>query len=282
MGRKEASTMSVPQMALLLGIKKTDSYYLIKKKCFETTILNGQIRVIKKSFEEWYRNQTHYKKITGEEPGQALAETSYSISDLEARFGIRRTSVFDLLSRNYFPVIRIDSDTRRIPKEPFEAWLRTQEHYRDHDEKAADHAIEANSFTISMIAKILNLDRREAFFLVKNHPNDFETVKIAGVWRITEDSFLAWLNSQQEYRAVIDPEEIQPSSDLYVSDTAIPVIPPNKNTFTITEAATLMKLAEKDIYRMVIAEELPAIKIRNAIRISRDSILQWLTDHTEV
>lgn len=137
MGRKEASTMSVPQMALLLGIKKTDSYYLIKKHCFDTTLVNGQIRVVKKSFEEWYRNQTHYKKITGEEPGKSLTETSYSVSDLQVRFGISRTSVFDLMSRNYFPVIRIDSDTRRIPKEPFEAWLRTQEHYRDHDEPSS-------------------------------------------------------------------------------------------------------------------------------------------------
>ena len=32
---REATTMSVREMRELLGIKKTDSYWLLKKNCFE-------------------------------------------------------------------------------------------------------------------------------------------------------------------------------------------------------------------------------------------------------
>lgn len=57
-------SMSVMEMGRMLGLKKTNSYWLIKKGWFETIIVAGKMRVLVDSFEEWYRNQTHYKKIT--------------------------------------------------------------------------------------------------------------------------------------------------------------------------------------------------------------------------
>lgn len=50
---KEATTMSVREMRELLGIKKTDSYWLLKKNCFEVVKIAGKMRIVKKSFENW-------------------------------------------------------------------------------------------------------------------------------------------------------------------------------------------------------------------------------------
>ena len=51
---REATTMSVREMRELLGIKKTDSYWLLKKNCFEVVKIAGKMRIVKKSFENWY------------------------------------------------------------------------------------------------------------------------------------------------------------------------------------------------------------------------------------
>lgn len=55
-------SMSVPEMRRMLGLGKTASYWLVKKGYFQTITAGGKMRVMIDSFEEWYSNQTHYKK----------------------------------------------------------------------------------------------------------------------------------------------------------------------------------------------------------------------------
>lgn len=65
--KREATSMSARQMGMLLGLGKTDTYWLIKKKLFTVVKVNGKMRVIKDSFEKWYQNQSHYRKVAPEE-----------------------------------------------------------------------------------------------------------------------------------------------------------------------------------------------------------------------
>ena len=67
--------MSVSEMGELLGLKKTDRYWLVHKNFFETKEIAGKMRVNIESFEKWYANQIKYHKVTGEEPGKKLKET---------------------------------------------------------------------------------------------------------------------------------------------------------------------------------------------------------------
>lgn len=60
MERKKS--MSVPEMGRLLGLGKTESYYLVKKDWFKVVTIGGKMRVMVDSFEEWYARQTHHKK----------------------------------------------------------------------------------------------------------------------------------------------------------------------------------------------------------------------------
>ena len=60
-------SMSVMEMGRMLGLKKTNSYWLIKKGWFETIVVAGKMRVLVDSFGDWYQNQTHYKKTTATE-----------------------------------------------------------------------------------------------------------------------------------------------------------------------------------------------------------------------
>lgn len=54
MAAAEGTTMTVQAMGRLLGLKKTESYYLLHKHHFETVTINHQLRVVRASFEQWY------------------------------------------------------------------------------------------------------------------------------------------------------------------------------------------------------------------------------------
>lgn len=58
-----ATTMSVQETACLLGIEGSTLYDLLKKQPFHTTRVGQCTRIYIDSFEEWYRSQTHYKKV---------------------------------------------------------------------------------------------------------------------------------------------------------------------------------------------------------------------------
>ena len=60
-------SMSVMEMGRMLGFKKTNSYWLIKKGWFETVMVAGKTRVMVDSCEEWYQSQTHYRKVNAVE-----------------------------------------------------------------------------------------------------------------------------------------------------------------------------------------------------------------------
>ena len=60
-------SMSVMEMGRMLGLKKTNSYWLIKKGWFETVMVASKMRVMVDSFEEWYQSQTHYRKVNAVE-----------------------------------------------------------------------------------------------------------------------------------------------------------------------------------------------------------------------
>lgn len=57
------------------------------------------------------------------------------------------------------------------------------------------------------------------------------------------------------------------------SDRAIPI--PDE-VLTIKEVAALLKLAEKTVYAMAAAGEIPAFKIRGQWRIKRTELDQWI------
>ena len=62
---RKKTSMSVHEMAAMLGIKKTDSYWLMKKHLFDVIIVDKKMRIMVDSFEKWYAGQTHYHKISG-------------------------------------------------------------------------------------------------------------------------------------------------------------------------------------------------------------------------
>ena len=129
----DKKSMSVPEMRRLLGLGKTDSYWLIKKGYFKTIMLFGKMRVMVDSFEEWYANQFHYKKVDGTPPGQNWRHTM-SIRETADILGIAPTTVYSLIDKELFIVLTV-SGKKRIDKKSFEEWYANQSKYHRHDKE---------------------------------------------------------------------------------------------------------------------------------------------------
>ena len=58
------TTMSFREMQHLLGLGKTESYWLLHKNFFEVILINDKMRIVISSFERWYANQIKYHTLT--------------------------------------------------------------------------------------------------------------------------------------------------------------------------------------------------------------------------
>ena len=113
--------MSVREMQHLLGLGKTDSYWLLHKNFFEVILINDKMRIVISSFEKWYANQVKYHKVNGPPPGEELCKRSYSILEVAEILKVNSDTVYTLIRQG-----KLKAETvgfwMRIPKEEFERW----------------------------------------------------------------------------------------------------------------------------------------------------------------
>ena len=163
--KRERKLMTVREMGVLLGLKKTERYHLIKKGFFEVLNVNNQMWVVRESFETWYANQVKYQKITGEEPGLALKEWSYSPREISQLLGINETTVYEIIRTNNIETITVDY-WKRVPKEAFDKWYHSQKRYRTKWDKEKDAAIESETVSMPEMARLLGVDRGTVYTLL--------------------------------------------------------------------------------------------------------------------
>ena len=207
---KEATTMTVRAMGALLGLKKTESYYLVNKKVFDTVMVAGQRRVVKASFEEWYARQDRYRKVDGEPPGAKLHSNMYSVSDLQKMLNLSQDSVLEMIHREKFLTMTFEGKFW-IPKVIFDDWYTSQSRYRKPEDRERDRAAEESSMTIPEMGRLLGLTPRQAWQLYYKHQDELKLIRIADRPRVTNASFLYWISGQEEHK--IDSEATLPQTE---------------------------------------------------------------------
>ena len=215
--------MSVKEMGDLLGIRKTDRYWLVHKNAFETNTIRGKMWVNIESFEKWYANQVKYRKVTGEEPGLELKEWSLSPRDIAQLLEIPEYRVYELIKEKHWETVIVDFWTR-IRKDSFEKWYQGQKHYRVAEDRENDQALEDATITFPQAAAILGV-RRKQFYMILRDPRYahlFEFAEVAGRRRVTKASFGRFLNGQDRYHVAEkkDPERTEKTAVLPESTAA--------------------------------------------------------------
>lgn len=189
-------SMSVTEMRDMLGLGKTEAYWLVKKGYFQTVQVGNNIRIIIESFEKWYRHQNHYEKIDGEPPGEALTET-ISAKDLAEMLGISVKRANDLANRGVFKSSK-EGQYHRINYASFEEWYASQFRYTKVYGEPPGSAF-PESISPREMADLLGIPLHNTVYLVIEQ-NNIATFLADGQRRVVLESFENWYKSQSKYK----------------------------------------------------------------------------------
>lgn len=139
--------MTVPEMGKLLGLKKTDRYWLVHKNVFESKEIAGKKRITKESFQKFLEGQDRYKLDPSNDYEELAQEQNIALANFRrkklSQTGIRGSNgnikylTFDEASylakvsrsminkwadKGKFTVIKVGS-RERICRDEFEDWM---------------------------------------------------------------------------------------------------------------------------------------------------------------
>lgn len=269
----EKKYMTVPEMGRLLGLRKTDRYWLLHKNFFEWENISGAFRIHVDSFEKWYANQVKYKKVKGEPPGKELKEWSYSPKEISKLLGIDQSGVYELLKTNKIETVLVDY-CKRVPKEAFYKWYNSQTHYRTSEDRKRDASIENASISIPEMARSLGLNNSQMHSLLKSekYGDMFKIVMVADKKRVTRKSFEKFLKSQNKYKLVED-------SGYHKTKKGRPrAVYGEAEYITAQEAAMIAKVSRPTIYTWMAKGYISVVSIRDTVRIPRWEFEQFLNN----
>lgn len=283
--------MLASEMGRLLGLKKTERYWLIHKNYFRTENVLGMLRVDIASFEKWYANQIKYHKVTGEEPGLELKERSYSPRDMVKMLGVNESTVYDIINRNHLETVIVDY-WKRVPMEVFWDWYYNQSRYRTQEDRERDARLEIETLTMPEMARLLGVTRQDVYSILRNekYKHYFKYVMIAERKRIYRKGFEEFLAGQNQYhlvttddnsQAVIVDAEVANNYATLLDGVIEKKTISEKKYLTRDEAAEFAGVSRNLISKWYREGEFPAMIVGNGIRIPLREFEQWLAKRKE-
>ena len=152
------------------------------------------MRIDLESFEKWYANQIKYHKVTGEEPGKELKSWSYSVKEVADLLGVDEYLVYDLLKKNQMEAVIVDY-WKRIPKESFQNWYKSQSRYRTKEDREKDALLEDATITMPEMAQQLRTTR--SMINKWADKGKFTVIKVGSRVRIRRDEFEDWMEQKE-------------------------------------------------------------------------------------
>ena len=272
-------TMSVPEMRKLLGLKKTESYWLVHRKFFKTETIGGVMRIDLESFEKWYANQVNYKKAGGEEPGKEIRKKSYSFKEAANILGIHDCDLYDIWKNEKLEYITVDF-VRRIPVDIFEKWYADQDAYRKVTHIPTAEEMENDYICLQDAADLLGISREKLAKIARSEEIGRlldSTICNNKRW-ITRKSFQLFLNAQNVYYILDDGDEQEKSQMLQEKDTVSLEI---KEYISRQEAAELAGVSVSTVTKWMQSGEIQCVGAGKVLRVHRQQFLNWLNEHRE-
>ena len=267
-------TMSVPEMRKLLGVKKTESYWLVHKNYFKTELINGTMRVDIASFEKWYANQTKHKKVTGEKPGAQLCVASYSFRDVANMLGEYDGTIYDLWNRKGLPTVTVNY-RKRIPREIFDSWYENQNEYHKVDGPATIEEIEEKFILFREAAAMLKMSNEELLTLIRKEKyKDLLEMRMFDNKRwISRRGFQDFLNLHDQYKIRQAKNESGRGISKFLSQ---------KQYISKEEAARIAGVSKSTVAKWALKGMFPCRAAGYVMRIERIPFLKWVDENRKV
>lgn len=290
--------MSVLEMGRMLGLKKVESYWLLHKEYFQVVRINGKMRVVISSFEDWYRRQDRYCKVSGEPPGDLLREESLSAADVSEMLGISESYVYEVMEKAGIAA-KTDTYRKRYPREEFEKWYAGQSRYCKTDRMEGEASLIEVSLSMPDMARLLDVPRNIVYSILQSEAGrkQLQVFTYRNRKRITKESFEKWYAGQTEYLKPEDRPGHPEAKDLHYADCLKwnasggkrgrrrkGGIQKPKNVSTGTalltqeEAAYLGRVDVRTVRRWIREKQIPTVGISSkAVRIPRLEYEQFLS-----
>ena len=292
---RRKKSMSVREMGRMLGLKKVESYWLVHKEYFKTILVNGKMRVLIDSFEEWYANQIKYRKIDGPPPGDLLRQKSYSAEDIGKMLGISTSYAYDIIRQEGIPTITVDY-WKRVKKEDFDKWYEGQDRFLLKKERMILDASVGELISLPEMARMLDVTRSSAYSIANSAKGKkyLKEVMVGRRRHVTLESFEEWYRNQDQYLKPGDePEDYQRKRKRYEEClTAKPVVKPRKrktskpstnpDLLTIDQAAIIAGVSSATVGRWLKNGSIKkGAYSKKLIRIRREDFEEFLIQRQE-
>jgi len=197
--RRAKTSISVKEMGRLLGLKKVESYWLVQKEYFQTVTAGKVMRVMIDSFEDWYAKQFHYRKVTGEPPGQYYGDYM-TTAEVATQLGINQNQAYNIVAYIEGLQRKIIDGTLVVTRDSFESWYDSQLRYSKVHGPPPGKAFEGTMSTREM-SDLLGIPLRNTGYglIDKGY---FKSELICGQRRIDIESFETWYQNQSRYKKV--------------------------------------------------------------------------------
>lgn len=207
----QRSTMSVPEMRKLLGLKKTDSYWLVHKNLFKTQIIGGMMRIDLESFEKWYADQDIYRKVTYIPTAEELEKDYICLQDAADLLGISREKLAKIARCEEIGRLLdsiICNNKRWITRKSFQLFLNAQNVYHIMDDgdkqKETQMSQEKDALSLEIKEYISKQDAAELAGVNVStvtkwmQSGEFLCIGAGKVLRVHRQQFLNWLNENRK------------------------------------------------------------------------------------
>lgn len=233
--------------------------------------------IVISSFEKWYANQVKYHKVNGSPPGEELCKRSYSVPDAAEILKVKPETIYTLIRQGKLKTETTDF-CMRIPKEEFERWYRSQSRYRTAADRERDREIEAQTISISEMAKLLGIPRKNVYGILdcKKYRDCFVIERVADRPRITKKSFKAWLKSQSTYQLQKPKKETHEEPPLKLQ------CPKNGKYYSFQEIQAFYGISRPTLDSWVLKEGIPTMKLGRVKRIQKDAFDEVLKSKRKV
>lgn len=261
--KKTTKTMSVPELRRILGLKKTESYWLVHRNYFKSIIVNEKIRVDIDSFEEWYSRQVKYKKVNGELPGLELKRNSYSFQEAANLLGIFNATLYEVWKSQNLPYIVVDN-VRRIPKDEFEAWYENQDTFAKVSIVLKEENLEKDYIRLNKAAKKMGLTVGELSYITRNGEDK-------DLFKVLIFNNHAWISKEgiKKYYAVLRKKR----------NSSQKAIVTNNEYITCKEACELADVSRNLVSYWIKKQCFTCVKVGKYFRINKSEFLEWLEQY---
>lgn len=269
---EKRKTMSVPEMRELLGLKKTESYWLVHRQFFKTITVGGKMRVDIESFERWYAGQVKHKKINGEPPGMELKERSYSFREAANLLGIYSYTLYDIWKKEHRNTITVDY-TKRIPREEFDEWYDSQNRYKKDLQVPTIDDMKKEYVHYKEAASMLKMEESEFFSLLRT--------------RSTQSQYEVRIYNDQKWvskRCIQRQADVSERQAREIDGKCIfgaNMFPDQRKYITRKEAANYAKVSVTTITKWAQKGEFSCVGVGSFLRIHREDFLNWLEKKRE-